>query len=163
ESRRAPGGSTRRLAAPRARCRRNRATYRSCPRRGRGSGPTRALRPRAAAHAGAGSDAPFEALFGPPSASPPCRLGLKLHRATARPVRAEASFSCSNVCARKAGRRDRRPSSTEGAMANTIQSTAPARLEPDALYRRCDPAALSFSSTDEVDDLAIAVGQDRAL
>ena len=48
-------------------------------------------------------------------------------------------------------------------MANTLRPTPSARLEPDALYRRCDPADLSFSTTDEVDDLEIAVGQDRAL
>ncbi|MFO7286730.1 MAG: AAA family ATPase [Gammaproteobacteria bacterium] len=48
-------------------------------------------------------------------------------------------------------------------MASTFRPTPPARLEPEALYRRCDPATLSFTTTAELEDLDIAVGQDRAL
>jgi len=39
----------------------------------------------------------------------------------------------------------------------------PRRLDPDALYRRCDPASLGFSTTDELDDPGLAVGQERAV
>ena len=39
----------------------------------------------------------------------------------------------------------------------------PRRLDPEALYRRCDPASLGFSTTDELDDPGLAVGQDRAV
>ncbi|HEX7079999.1 MAG TPA: AAA family ATPase [Gammaproteobacteria bacterium] len=41
--------------------------------------------------------------------------------------------------------------------------SAPAPLSPDALYRRCDPASLSFSTTAELGDTELAVGQDRLL
>ncbi|MGB0212266.1 AAA family ATPase, partial [Algiphilus sp.] len=36
-------------------------------------------------------------------------------------------------------------------------------LEPDALYRRCDPASLGFSTTNELEPLEHPAGQDRAL
>lgn len=41
-------------------------------------------------------------------------------------------------------------------------SSVPA-LAPDALYRRADPAALSFQTTDELPDSIEFVGQDRAI
>ena len=40
---------------------------------------------------------------------------------------------------------------------------APKPLGPDALYRRCEPARLGFSTTAELDDPEFAVGQARAL
>ena len=44
------------------------------------------------------------------------------------------------------------------------KSDAPAeRLKPEQLYRRCDPAALGFRTTDELPDTAITLGQDRAV
>jgi lon-related putative ATP-dependent protease len=39
----------------------------------------------------------------------------------------------------------------------------PAPLPPEALYRHCDPASLSFTSTTELADPGIAVGQARAV
>jgi len=52
-------------------------------------------------------------------------------------------------------------------MAKKNNSTlrAPQRLDPDTLYRRCDPASLGFSTTDELDapERGLAVGQERAL
>lgn len=36
-------------------------------------------------------------------------------------------------------------------------------LPPDQLYRRCDPATIPFSTTDEADELKQIIGQDRAL
>ncbi len=39
----------------------------------------------------------------------------------------------------------------------------PKPLDADALYRRCDPAILGFSTTDELDDPEFAVGQERAI
>jgi lon-related putative ATP-dependent protease len=40
---------------------------------------------------------------------------------------------------------------------------APERLAPEQLYRRCDPTALGFRTTDELPDVPITLGQDRAL
>jgi lon-related putative ATP-dependent protease len=48
-------------------------------------------------------------------------------------------------------------------MARTSRPAPPARLDPESLYQRCDPAAFSFSRTDELDEPVLAVGQDRAL
>src|SRR5690606_2645499 len=48
---------------------------------------------------------------------------------------------------------------------NNAKLRAPQRLDPDALYRYCDPASLGFSTTDELDDpeRGLAVGHERAL
>lgn len=40
---------------------------------------------------------------------------------------------------------------------------APTPLPPDALYRRCDPADLPFTTTAELENLDVTVGQTRAL
>ncbi|MBS3746582.1 MAG: AAA family ATPase [Wenzhouxiangellaceae bacterium] len=36
-------------------------------------------------------------------------------------------------------------------------------LEPDALYRRCDPSGFNFETTDELEDLSRVLGQKRAM
>ena len=48
-------------------------------------------------------------------------------------------------------------------MAKNFRPAPPARLAAEALYRPCDPSSLPFSTTDELDDPALAVGQDRAV
>ena len=40
--------------------------------------------------------------------------------------------------------------------------TPPRRLEPSALYRRCDPEQFRFATTAELPDLDAAIGQERA-
>ena len=45
-----------------------------------------------------------------------------------------------------------------------LNPAAPAQSLPaDRLYRRCDPAELSFATTDELEPLAAHLGQDRAV
>src|SRR5690606_2509575 len=46
---------------------------------------------------------------------------------------------------------------------NKLIPGAPKRLDPDALFRRCDPAALGFATPDELEDPEAAVGQERAV
>src|SRR5665647_2749508 len=38
----------------------------------------------------------------------------------------------------------------------------PRKLEPEALYRRCDPAQFKFETTADLPDLDEAIGQERA-
>lgn len=37
------------------------------------------------------------------------------------------------------------------------------KLNPDQLYKKCDPGSFTFSSTDRITDLPVTIGQDKAL